>query len=189
MTGIPPSQVPRPLDSLNWRVPSPNHPILCWSLSPPPQSPPTPPISPLPPMPPKTLTRSQLTHDLISLIKTTLEALQNIVHIAERLLHQANAECHLAHKSWQMTWSSHKDTCGNTVCPQPPVFPSWRGVPVTGSLGGSDPIPYSASRYPIQFPVFSYIRYYQTFPPLCGFSLHFVRMHLTVVFPKWVVWV
>ena len=91
-------------------------------------------------MPPKNLTGSQLTSDLVSLIKTTSEALQNIVRIAERLMHQANAERRLAHKSQRMAWSSCEDARGYAVCPQPPASPSGRGVPVTRSLGGSESI-------------------------------------------------
>ena len=91
-------------------------------------------------MPPQNITGSQLTFDLVSLIKTTSEALQNIVHIAAQLVHQANAERRLAHKSQQMAWSLREDTHGNTVRSQPPAFSSGRGVPVTGSLRGSEAI-------------------------------------------------
>jgi hypothetical protein len=139
-----PIHSPRPSDSLNWRAPSPNHPASFRSLLPPPQSPPTPPISPIcpniPPMPLKNLTGSQLTSNLVSLIKTTSEALQSIVRIAERLLHQANAERRLAHKSRQMAWSLHEDALGNMCCSQPPTFPSGRGVPAAGSPAASDSI-------------------------------------------------
>jgi hypothetical protein len=58
----------------------------------------------------KNHSESQLTSELISLIKTTSETLQNIVRIAERLLHQANAERRLAHKSRRMTWSLRVET-------------------------------------------------------------------------------
>ena len=51
----------------------------------------------------------------MSLIKTTLEALQNIIHIAAQLVHQANAEHHLAHKSQWMAWSLCEDMHGNAV--------------------------------------------------------------------------
>jgi hypothetical protein len=130
-------------DSPNWRAPSPDRPASFRSHSPPPQSPPTPPICPPCPHIPsspqkKNLTGSQLTSDLISLIKTTSEALQSIVRIAERLMHQANAGRRVAHKSQRTAWSSREDACGNVACPQPPMFPSGRGVPVTGSLGGSE---------------------------------------------------
>ena len=86
-----PAQNPNRSDSPDWRAPNPNCPISFRSPSPPPQSPPpqslpAPPTSPLcpdiPPMPPQNITGSQLTSDLVSLIKTTSEALQNIVHIA-----------------------------------------------------------------------------------------------------------
>ena len=140
----PPARNPNRSDSPNWRAPSPNRPASFRSLSPPHQPPPTPHISPLcpdiPSMPPKNITGSQLTSDLVSLIKTTSEALQNIVHIAAQLVHQANAERRLARKSQWMARSSREDTRGYAVCPQPPASPSGRGVPVTGSLRGSDPI-------------------------------------------------
>jgi hypothetical protein len=74
-----PTHSPRPSDSPNWRAPSPNRPASSRSPLPSPQPPPTPPISPLCPdiplMPLKNLTRSQLTSNLVSLIKTTLEVL------------------------------------------------------------------------------------------------------------------
>ena len=125
---------PRRSDSPNWRAPSPDRPAAFRSYSPPPQPPPTPPICPnIPSMPPQNHTRSQLTSDLVSLIKTTSEALQGIVRIAERLIHQVNAERRLAHKPQRSSWSSREDTRGNAVCLQPPAFPSGRGVPVTGS--------------------------------------------------------
>ncbi|KIM88215.1 hypothetical protein PILCRDRAFT_3254 [Piloderma croceum F 1598] len=93
---------PRRSDSPNWRAPNPNCPTSCRSLSPPPQSPPAPPISPLcskiPLMPPKHHTESQVVSELISIIKTTSDALQSIVWIAERLIRQVNAERRLAHK-------------------------------------------------------------------------------------------
>ena len=139
-----PAQNLKCLDSLDWRTPSPNCPISFRSPSPPPQSPPAPPTSPLcpdiPPMSPKNITGSQLTSDLVSLIKTTSEALQNIVHIAAQLVRQANAERCLAHKSQQMAWSLHEDMHRNAVRSQPPAFPSGRGVPVTGSLRGLEAI-------------------------------------------------
>jgi hypothetical protein len=127
-----------PPQSPNWRAPSPNHPTTFQSYSPPPQSPPTPPICPdIPSMPPRIHTESRLTFELVSLIKTTLEALQNVVRIAKRLIRQVNVERRLAHKPWRTTWSSHEDVYGNTVCPQPLCF-LLGGVPVTGSLGGSE---------------------------------------------------
>jgi hypothetical protein len=42
--------------------------------------------------------------------------------------------------SQRVSWKECKDVLGNMVCFQPPMFPSRRGVPVTGSLGGSDPV-------------------------------------------------
>ena len=124
----PPARNPNRSDSPNWRAPSPNRPASFRSSSPHPKSPPIPPTSPLCPdiplMPPQNITGSQLTSDLVSLIKTTSEALQNIVHIAAQL----------------MAWSLCEDTHGNAVHSQPPAFPSGRGVPVTGSLGGSEAI-------------------------------------------------
>ena len=140
----PPAQNPNCSDSPNWHTPSPNCPASFWSLLPPPQPPSILHISSLcpdiPSMPPKNHTGSQLTSDLVSLIKTTLEALQNIVHITERLTHKANAERRLAHKSRQMAWSLCEDARGYAVCPQPPVSPSGRGVPVMRSLGGLESI-------------------------------------------------
>ena len=131
-------------DSPDWRAPSPNRPASFRSPSPPPQSPPAPPTSPLcrniPTMPQKIHTENQLTFELVSLVKTTSETLQHVVHIAERLIRQVNTERRLAHKPWRTPWSSRGDARGNALCPQPPAFPSGRGVPVTGSLGGSDPI-------------------------------------------------
>jgi hypothetical protein len=133
---------PKRSDSPNWRSPSPNRPATFRCPSPPPQSPSNPPVSPLCPniplMPPKNHTESRLTFELVSLMKTTSEALQNIVCITERLIRQVNAERRLAHKPWRTSWSSHEDARGNTVCPQPPVFPSGRGVPVAEPPSGSD---------------------------------------------------
>ena len=119
----PPARNPICSDSPNWRAPSPNCPASFQSLSPPPQPPPTlhisPPCPDIPSMPPKNITRSQLTSDLVSLIKTTSEALRNIVHIAAQLVRQANAERRLAHKSQWMARSSREDMRGYAVCPQP----------------------------------------------------------------------
>jgi hypothetical protein len=53
---------------------------------------------------------------------------------------QINAERCLAHKLQPGVLGAHKDVPGNMVCPQPPTFPSGRGVPVAGPLGGSDSI-------------------------------------------------
>jgi hypothetical protein len=137
----PPQSPPRCSDSPNWRTPSPNRPASFWSPSPP-QSPPAPPISPLcseiPPMPSKHHTESRVVSELVSIIKTTSDALQSIIWIAERLIRQVNAERRLAHKPRRSSWSLREDAHGNTVRPQPPAFPSGRGVPVTGSLGGSE---------------------------------------------------
>src|SRR6202050_2603109 len=77
-------------DSLNWHAPSPNRPISFQSPSPPPQSP-TPSASPLHPPPTVQIpsqhhTQSNLTSELIGIIKTTSEALQSIVRIAEKLI-------------------------------------------------------------------------------------------------------
>jgi hypothetical protein len=136
------AQNPKHLGSPNWYTPSPNRPITFWCPSLPPQLSSTLPISPLCPniplMPPKNHTKSQLTFELVSLIKTTSEAFQNIVCISKRLIWQVNAECQLAHKSWRTLWSLHEDAHGNTVCSQPPVFPSGRGVPATGLSEGSE---------------------------------------------------
>ena len=93
----------------------------------------TTPISPLPtPEIPQTTQQyhleSRLGSELISLIKATLEALRGIAQVAERLIQWANAECRLAHKLQWMTWSLREDAHGNTVCSQPPVFASGRGI-------------------------------------------------------------
>jgi hypothetical protein len=128
-------------DSPNWRAPSPNRPTTFRNPSPLPQSPPTPLISPpcpTPLMPPKNHAESRLTLELVSLIKTTSEALQKVVCIAERLIRQVNAERRLAHKPWRTPWSLHEDVHGNAVCPQSPAFPSGRGVPVAGPPSGSE---------------------------------------------------
>ena len=74
-------------DSLDWCTPSPNRPVSFKNPSPPPSPPPqspTPSASPLHPLPtiqipPRHDTQSQLTSELIGIMKTTLEALQNIV--------------------------------------------------------------------------------------------------------------
>ena len=141
----------RRLDSPNWRTPGPNRPATFRSPPAPPQSPAppanSPPASPTCPFHPKTPPttqqhhfKSQLGTELIALIKTTSEALQSIAQVAEGLICWVNAERRLAHKLQRTTWSSHEDTRGNAVCLQPPVFPSGRVVPVTGSLGDSDPL-------------------------------------------------
>jgi hypothetical protein len=137
----PPSQAPRPSDSPNWRAHSPNRPPTSRSPSPSPQPPMTPPASPShpPEAPPITLQHhpeSRLGSELVSLIKATSDALRGIALVAEKLVRRVNAERRLAHRP-RRTWSLREDAHGNTVCPQPPVFPSGRGVPVTGSLACS----------------------------------------------------
>ena len=127
---------PKHSDSPNWCAPSPNHSISFRNPSPP-QSPPVPPTSPLPtPEIPRTTqqyhSESRLGSELISLIKATSEALRGIAQVAERLIRRANAERRLAHKLQQTTWSLREDAHGNTVCSQPPVFPSGRGVSAAG---------------------------------------------------------
>jgi hypothetical protein len=129
---------PRPSDSLDWRTPSPNRPTSFRNPSPPPQSPPP---SPVPPAhTPRTIPLPQLHHtefraipELFSIIKTASNTLQSIIRIAEKLIHQVNAERRLAHKPQKLVWSSRVDALGNLGCSQPPKFPSWRGAPVTGS--------------------------------------------------------
>jgi hypothetical protein len=128
----PPAQNPKRSDSLDWRSPSPNRPISFRNPSPP-QSPPAPPASPLlTPKTPQTTQQyhleSQLGSELINLIKATSEALRSIAQVVEKLIRRANAGHRLAHKSQRPTWSLREDTHGNTVCSQPPVFPSGRGV-------------------------------------------------------------
>ena len=131
-------QSPRPSDSPDWRAPSPNCPASFRNPSPLPQSPPPSPISP-----PQTLkalptpqlhpTKLQAVPELILIIKTASNTLQGIIRIAEKLIHQVNAERRLAHGSRRIGRSSREDTLGNLGCSQPPKFPSWRGAPVTGS--------------------------------------------------------
>ena len=127
-----------PSDSLDWCVPSPNRPTSFRNPSPLPQSPPPSPISP-----PQTLkalptpqlhpTKLQAVPELISIIKTASNTLQGIIQIAEKLIHQVNAEHRLAHGSRRIGQSLCEDMLGNLGCSQPPKFPSWRGAPVTGS--------------------------------------------------------
>jgi hypothetical protein len=140
-----PIRSPRPSDSPNWRAPSPSRPASFRSPSPPPQSPPTLPTSPLHtpetvPVPQQHHTESRLTVELISIIKTTSEALQSIVRVAEKLIRQVNAERRLAHKPRRIHWSLREDALGNVCCSQPPMFPSGRGVPAAGSPAASDSI-------------------------------------------------
>jgi hypothetical protein len=141
----PQNQVPRPSDSPNWRAHSPNRPATSRSLSPPPQPPMTPPASPshpleMPHVAPQRHPESQLGSELVALIKATSDALRGIALVAEKLVRRVNAERRLAHRPRRISWSLRGDAHGNTVRPQPPVFPSGRGVPVTGSLGDSEAI-------------------------------------------------
>jgi hypothetical protein len=131
-------------DSPNWRAPSPNRPISFKNPSPPPQSP-TPSTSPLQTpetvrVPPRHHTQSQLTSELIGIIKTTSEALQSIVRVAEKLIRQVNASRRLAHRPQKFGRSPREDAPGNVGCSSPPTFPSGRRVSVTGSPGVSDPL-------------------------------------------------
>ena len=125
------TQSPRPLDSLDWCTSSLNHPISFHSPSPPPQSPPPSPAHPahaprMLPLPQLHHTGFQAIPELFLIIKTTSSTLQCIVHIAEKLICQVNAECQLAHKPQKTIWSSCEDTLGNLGCSQPraPKFPS-----------------------------------------------------------------
>jgi hypothetical protein len=129
-------------DSPDWRAPSPNRPVSFKSPSPPPQSP-APSASPL--RPPETVriplqhhTQSHLTSELVGIIKTTSEALQGIVRIAEKLIRQVNASRRLAHRPHKLRRSLREDALGNVCCSSPPTFPSGRGVSVTGSPEVSD---------------------------------------------------
>ena len=107
-------QSPRPSDSPDWRAPSPNRPASFRNPSPLPQSPPPSPISP-----PQTLkalptpqlhpTKLQAVPELISIIRTTSNTLQGIIRIAEKLIHQVNAERRLAHGSRRIGRSSRED--------------------------------------------------------------------------------
>jgi hypothetical protein len=140
-----PENPPKHSDSPNWRAPSPNRPTSFRNPSPPLQSPPAPPISPsYPPemlfTPPKRHIESRLTFELVSVIKTTSEALQSIIRVTEKLLRQVNASRRLAHRPQKRSWSLHEDMHGNVVHSPPPTFPSGRGVSVTGSLEVSDPL-------------------------------------------------
>ena len=131
-------QSPRPLDSPDWRAPSPNRPASFRNPSPLPQSPPpspvhlahTPKMLPIP-QPPQA--EFQAIPELFSIIKTASNTLQSILRLAEKLIHQVNAERRLAHRPQKVIWSSRVDALGNLGCSQPPKFPSWRGAPVTGS--------------------------------------------------------
>ena len=140
----PSTHSPKCSDSLNWRAPSPNCPTSFRNPSPPPQSP-TPSASSLHPpetvrVPPRHHTQSQLTLELIGIIKTTSEALQSIIRVAEKLIRQVNASHRLAHRPQKFRRSLHEDTPGNVGCSSPPTFPSGRRVSVTGSPGVSDPL-------------------------------------------------
>src|SRR6202050_4602320 len=110
----PPQNLLRRLDSPNWRAPSPNRPISFRNPSPPPQSP-TPSASSLHPpetvwVPPQHHTQSQLTLELIGIIKTTSEALQSIFRVVEKLIRQVNASHRLAHKPQTFRRSLREDT-------------------------------------------------------------------------------
>jgi hypothetical protein len=135
----PPNPKPKRSDSPNWRAPSPNRPASFRNPSPPPQLP-TPSASPLRPpktvrIPPQHHTQSQLTSELIGIIKTTSETLQGIVRIAEKLIRQVNASRRLAHRPRKYNWGLHEDVLGNA-----PTFPPGRGESVTGSPGASEAI-------------------------------------------------
>jgi hypothetical protein len=140
----PPTPKPRRSESPNWRAPSPNRPVSFRNPSPPPQSP-NPSTSSLHPpetvrVPPRHHTQSQLTSELIGIIKTTSEALQSIVRVAEKLIRQVNASRRLAHRPQKFRRSLREDAPGNVGCSSPPTFPSGRRVSVTGSPGVSDPL-------------------------------------------------
>src|ERR1700689_1664559 len=91
-------------------------------------------------VPPQHDTQSQLTSELIGIIKTTSEALQSIVRVAKKLIRQVNASHRLAHKPQKFRRSLGKDVPGNVGCSSPPTFPSGRRVSVTGSPGVLDPL-------------------------------------------------
>jgi hypothetical protein len=138
-------QVPKRSDLPNWREAHPGRPISFRNPSPPPSEPSSPKTTTfrapeITPIIQQQHPEPRLGSKLISLIKTTTEALQSIIRVAERLVRQVNAERRLAHKSQRTTWSLREDTHGNTARSRLPVFPSGRGVPVTGSLGDSEAI-------------------------------------------------
>jgi hypothetical protein len=140
----PSARSPKRSDSPNWRAPSPNRPTSFRNPSPPPQSP-APSASPLHPsetvrIPLQHHTQSQFTSELIGIIKTTSEALQSIVRVAEKLIRQVNASRRLAHRPQKFRRSLREDALGNMCCSPPPMFPSGRGVSVTGSPGASEAI-------------------------------------------------
>ena len=108
-------QSPRPSDSPDWRAPSPNRPTSFRSPSPPP--PQSSPPSPVPPThTPKMLSLPQSHHtefqaipELFLIIKTASSTLQSIIRIAEKLIHQVNAERRLAHKPQKVIWGLRVD--------------------------------------------------------------------------------
>jgi hypothetical protein len=141
----PPQSLPNHSDSPNWRMPSPNRPISFKNSSPPPSPPPqspTPSANPLHPpptiqIPPRHETQSQLTAELIGIMKTASEPLQNIVRVTEKMIQQVNTSRRLAHRPQRYRRSLREDTLGNVVCSPPPTFPSGWGESVTGSPGAS----------------------------------------------------
>jgi len=140
----PSTRSPKRSDSPNWCAPSLNRPTSFRNPSPPPQSPTPSASSSHPPetvrVPPWHHTQSQLTLELIEIIKTTSEALRSIVRVAEKLIRQVNASRRLAHRPQKFRRSLRKDVLGNMGCSLPPTFSSGRGVSVTGSPGVSDPL-------------------------------------------------
>jgi hypothetical protein len=144
---MPPTAISKRSDSPNWRKASPGHPVSFWDPQPLPQTPSTPPDSHAPrknsvhtPRPSKYCPEFQPGWDLNLLIQHTADALQNIIRVAEKLVRQINAECRLAHKLQPGVLGVHEDVPGNVVCPQPPTFPSGRGVSVAGPLQDSDSV-------------------------------------------------
>src|SRR6202167_1770700 len=111
---------------------NPNVCLLVPTAPSPPQSP-TPSTSSLHPpetvrIPPQHHTQSQLTSELIGIIKTASEALQSIVQVAEKLIRQVNASRRLAHRPQKFGRSPREDAPGNVGCSSPPTFPSGRRV-------------------------------------------------------------
>jgi hypothetical protein len=142
---VPPTAIPKHSDSPNWCKASPGCSVSFQDPQPLPQTPSTPPDSPAPcknsvctPRPSNNYLEFQPSRDLNLLIQHTADALQSIIQVAEKLVWQINAERHLAHKLQPGVLGAHEDAPGNVVCPQPPTFPSGRGVPVAGPLGGLD---------------------------------------------------
>ena len=134
-------------DSPNWHEAHPGRPVSFRSPSPQLRKSPDSPSNlrknfihtPEPPATPsKYSSEFQPGRELNSLIQHTADALRSIVQVVEKLIWQVNAEHQLAQKPQRIAWNSHEDVRGNAVCPQPPAFPSERGVSAAGLPAASD---------------------------------------------------